>query len=124
MRIYRLKIATITAYRITNLAPETGDRRQELIDMIMREECFLSGRYPGVVFFFNRKKPNGGLWRKRNFKIVRLGRIARLNPEDAVYTYYERDNIVSKGILNLGFTRLMTEAELCDAESCGELVAA
>lgn len=124
MRVYRLKIATITAYRINNLVPELGDRRRELIEIVMREECFLSGRYPGVVFYFNRRKPNGALWRERNFKIVRLGSIARLNPEDAVYTYYERNSAVSRGLLNLGYTRLVTEADLCDAESCGELLAA
>lgn len=97
---------------------------QELISLIVREECFLSERYPGVVFFFNRSKPNGALWRERNFKIVRLGSIARLRPEDQVYTYYERASSIRRGLLNLGFTRLLTEAGLCDAESCGELLAA
>ena len=124
MRVYRMKIAAITAYRIKNLAPELGDRRQELIDTIMQEECFLSDRYPGVVFFFNRNKPRGGFWRNRNFKIVRLGSIARVQPEDALYTYFERNGDIGRGYLNLGFARLITETELCDAASCGELVAA
>lgn len=124
MRRYRLKIAAITAYRIQNLAPDSGACRQDLINMIIREECFLSERYPGVAFFFNRSKPNGALWRDHNFKIVRLGSIARLRPEDHVYTYYERENGINRGFLNLGFTRLVTETELCDADSCGELLAA
>lgn len=124
MRSYRLKISTITAYRIKNLAPERGDRRKELIGMIVREECFLSEKYPGVVFFFNRSKPNGALWKDRCFKIVRLGSIARLQPEDEVYTYHERENSISRGFLNLSFTRLVTEGALCDADSCRELLAA
>jgi hypothetical protein len=124
VRVYRLKIATITAYRITNLAPELGDRRKDLMDLVVQEESFLSKRYPGVVFFFNRTKPSGRLWRERNFKIVRLGSIARLQPEDELYTYYERDGMVCRGTLNLGFTRLITEADQCDAESCGELLVA
>ncbi len=90
----------------------------------MQEESFLSKRYPGVVFFFNRAKPSGRLWRERSFKIVRLGSIARLHSEDELYTYYERDGMVCRGTLNLGFTRLITEADQCDAESCGELLVA
>jgi len=124
VRVYRLKIAAITAYRITDLAPQQGNRRKDLIDLIVQEECLLSDRYPGVVFFFNRSKPSGRLWREHNFKIVKLGSIARLHSEDALYTYYERDGMVCKGILNLGFTRLITAADQCDAESCQELLVA
>lgn len=106
------------------MAPEFGDRRQELIRTVMKEECYLSGKYPGMVFYFNRNKPDACLWRSSNFKVVRLGRIAKIDHDDALFTYYDAEGTVRRGYLNLGFARLIPGEHICDAESCGSFLAA
>lgn len=114
----------ITAYRVVNSAPQNGEYRKELLRIILKEGCFLSEKYPGILFYFNRHKPHGRAWRNMNIKIVRLGRIATISADDALYTFYVSDGLVRKSFLNLESAMLITETELCDAESFGSLLAA
>jgi len=124
LRVYRRKVFMITAYRVINLAPRNGEHRKELLRIILKEGCFLSEKYPGILFYFNRQKPNGRVWRNMNFKVVQLGRIARISADDALYTFYVSGGLIRKNRINLESTLFITETELCDADSCGSLLAA